>query len=237
MGALLAHHGLLLSGGGGGGATDPDFASRVALLHFDGADGSTTFTDVKGKTWTRTGAPEIDTAQSLYGGASMLVPGGASYLSTPSDADFDFGTGDFIFEFAVRWGTSNQYRTPFSRGYTTGAGAILLQTSTTSGRALRLYIGGSTICTESSGGADGTWHQYEVNRVGTTCRIFRAGVQTASGTSSANITHTAPMYIGGSPGGTGIFSIEGHMDEMRITKGVAGHTSNFTPPSAAFPDS
>jgi len=32
------------------------------------------------------------------------------------------------------------------------------------------------------------------------------------------------------------YSFNGWMEEMRITKGVARYTSNFTPPSAAFPD-
>ena len=48
--------------------------NNTTLLHFDGADGSSTFTDsgTSPVTWTRTGATvEIDTAQSKFGGASL----------------------------------------------------------------------------------------------------------------------------------------------------------------------
>jgi hypothetical protein len=84
-------------GGGGGGSTDPYWSSVVSLLHFDGANASTTFTDQTGKTWSAYGGVQIDTAQSKFGGASGLFNGASDYITTPSTAELTFGAGDDSF--------------------------------------------------------------------------------------------------------------------------------------------
>ena len=96
---MLAHRVMM-----GVASGDPYFANVVALLHFDGADGSTTFTDVKGHTFTAAGNAQIDTAQSLFGGASLLLDGSGDYIWAADSADWDFGTADFAVEL---WGRFN----------------------------------------------------------------------------------------------------------------------------------
>ena len=58
---------------------DPDWANVVLLLHLDGTDGSTTITDVKGNTCTTINTAAISTAQSKFGGASLLLDGLADH--------------------------------------------------------------------------------------------------------------------------------------------------------------
>ncbi len=65
----------------------------LALLKFEGTDGSTTFTDTTGnQTWAiAVGAPEIDTAQYKFGSSSMLidaVDGIDTTLATSMAGDF-----------------------------------------------------------------------------------------------------------------------------------------------------
>jgi hypothetical protein len=54
---------------------------------------------------------------------------------------------------------------------------------------------------------------------------------------STNSTHS--NFIVGVVYDNGGYAIDyqGYIDEIRITKGIARYTANFTPPSAAFPDS
>jgi hypothetical protein len=75
--------------------TDPSFASVSALLHFDGSDGSTTFTDVTGTIWTANGNAQIDTAQSVFGGASGLFDGTGDFITTPDATKFSLSNADF----------------------------------------------------------------------------------------------------------------------------------------------
>src|SRR3990172_8980810 len=72
-----------------------DDSFTVSLLHGDGVDGSTTFTDEDGRIWTPSGNAQIDTAQKKFGTGSMLFDGTGDYISTPDSIDFFFGTENF----------------------------------------------------------------------------------------------------------------------------------------------
>ncbi|MFB3885601.1 MAG: chitobiase/beta-hexosaminidase C-terminal domain-containing protein [Thermodesulfobacteriota bacterium] len=77
-----------------------------SLLHMNGADGSTTFTDDApggSHTWTAYGDAQIDTSQSKFSGASGLFDGSGDYLSSPDSDDWYWGTGDFTIDFWVRF--------------------------------------------------------------------------------------------------------------------------------------
>lgn len=68
-------------------------------LPFEGTNGSTTFTDLTGRTWTRTGSPSISTAQAYSGSSSGLFVGDGNIVSN-SNAGDAFGTGDFRIQIA-----------------------------------------------------------------------------------------------------------------------------------------
>ena len=71
------------------------------MLHFDGPNGSRTFTDsdLTPKTVTGHGDAQISTAYSEFGGASLKLDGSSgSYLSAPASPDWNF-SGDFTIDF------------------------------------------------------------------------------------------------------------------------------------------
>ena len=78
-GLLGLNGGTLLGGSGGGGGPGGGGGSYALLCHFDGADGATSSTDSSshGHTLTFGGAAQLDTAQSVFGGASLLLDEGA----------------------------------------------------------------------------------------------------------------------------------------------------------------
>jgi len=74
-----------------------------SLLHFNGADASTVFTDESGKAWTPSGTAALDTAQYKFGTASGLFPStGDGYISTAAHTDFNFAGGAFTIDFWFR---------------------------------------------------------------------------------------------------------------------------------------
>lgn len=220
---------------------DPYFANVVALLHFDGTDGSTTFTDVKGHTFTANGNAQIDTAQSLFGGASGLFDGSGDYLSTPDSADWDFGTGDFTLELAVRFNALpvNSSMTFLSTYQNSSSGwSFQYRNDSGGGSGNRLQInmtGDTTNLTFAWSPSAATWYRVSLARSGTSVRAFVDGAQVGSTVeSSANLSSAAALVVGQI--GSGIHYFNGWMDEVRITKGVARYAANYLPWAAQFPD-
>ena len=79
--------------------TDPNFADVSLLLHGDGANNSTTFTDSSSNNFTlsRVGDVKISTTESKFGGSSIFFDGTGDYLTLANNSDFNF-PNDFTVE-------------------------------------------------------------------------------------------------------------------------------------------
>lgn len=230
--SLLAMQGRMLRSGGSGGGTDPHWANVVSLLHFEGADASTTFTDSTGmRTWTASGNAQIDTASSRFGGSSMLSDGSNDYIYTPTSSDFAF-PGDFTLEAYVYLQSSGNY---------TGDRSIFI-VNNSGGISFGLYNGKLALSANAlaydliSSSAVPTlqWVHVAACRDSSTLRLFIDGVLDATATVSRSYISSNSASIACPT--TNNFCINGNLDEVRITKGVARYMSSFTPPSAAFPN-
>jgi hypothetical protein len=82
----------------------------------------------------------------------------------------------------------------------------------------------------------GTWYHIAICRASGTYRFFVNGTVTGSGSDSTNISYTLGnlFYIGSTNDQQ--LQLNGYMDDLRITKGYARYTANFTAPTAAFPN-
>jgi len=207
------------------------------LLHFDGADASTTFTDEAGHTWTANGNAQIDTAQSKFGGASGLFDGTGDYISAPDSYDWRLDDGDdasgwtidFWVRFATTPGTENQV---FVAQYADGNNHWRLRYLN---GTLSFYLraGGSITVTISNNwtpSAD-TWYHVAVVKDGANgYMMFVDGTQI--GSTQTDVSTMPDMSGGlviGVRGGDTDWAFNGWLDELRISKGVARWTSNFTP--------
>lgn len=221
----------------GGGGTDPFFANVSALLHFDGNG-----VDVTGKTWTASNSPTFDTVAPLYGTGSLQTGSGPAYYTSPSNAGFNFGTGNFTIEIAFSIPSG---ATPAGYYFFDGVGAgnlTVIQWNPSGDLAYYDPVTGSSGSLYNNGPSSsalaGTGrHTIAICRSGTTIYAFFDGVMWASQTgANHNKTHTQVRINdnGSTPGqGNPLTKI----DEVRITKGVARYTSNYTPSSIPFPNS
>ena len=222
-------------------STKAGFDSYVkALLHMNGSDGSTTFTDETGKTWTANGNAQIDTAQSKFGGASGLFDGTGDYITTADSADFDVGSGDFTVDFWFRKNTNGTFQPVFGQSNSSATGttiSIYGYMSLTSNKiAIYGYTGSTLKSLESSSTVtDTSWHHYAAVRSGNTLYLFLDG--TSEGTLDVTgITFnnsSNQMSIGRVGEYNGQYA-NGWIDEFRFSKGIARWTANFTPPTSEY---
>jgi hypothetical protein len=207
--------------------------NTVVLLNYNNAG----IFDSAGKNVLESvGNVQIDTAVTKFGTGSIEFDGSGDYLVVPDNAALNFGTGDFTAEFWVYFNSVADV-TFVGKGLS-GAYAWLLQYN--SGN-LRFYSGDngslSSFYTRSWSPSTDTWYHVAFTRESSTLRFFVDGIQLGgTDTVTQDLTSTANVNIGRNEDAGGIQYLNGYLDDLRITKGVARYTENFTPPEAEFPD-
>ena len=229
-------------------AGDANYASVSLLLHGDGANASTTFTDNSPtpKTPTVNGNAQISTAQSKFGGASIKLDGAGDYITYADSADFAFGTGDFTVEcwfYESATGAIRQIVGQHSTASLTNTSFIILSDSGKLSFSAN-YGSVSVVAANASTHTGSAWHHVAGVRDGTNIRLYLDGVHIASaaiGTNTVN-NSTRPLCIGTVMNDTGRepagYDFNGYIDDLRISKGVARYTGtgSFTPPAQAHPN-
>lgn len=178
------------------------------------------------------GNAQIDTTVKKYGTGSLEFDGTGDWLLVPDSPDQRLGTGNFTIECWLYLSATGTARGIVGKGTST-TGWLL---STNTSNAVVFTYGTSTIT--STGTLSGTtWYHIAVVREGTgsnQTKIYIDGTNDGTGTVSTDFTQTNAAYVGANR--TGGDPMNGYIDDLRITKGVARYTANFTAPTAAFPD-
>jgi hypothetical protein len=212
-------------------AADPNWGNVTLLLHMDGANDGTTFTDDCGHTMTPSGGIVTKTGQYRFASASAYYGSTGSTgakLTTPSSSDFNFGTGDFTVEMWVYFTAAGNVPTIFDTRSADGDSGLVIYRNSGSAYAFSAGLARAS----ASGVVNNTWHHLAVTRSSGSVRVFVDGVSGTAATYSSSITCPGSLTIGHKSASNQ--TIPGYIDEVRITKGVARYTSDFTPPSEPF---
>jgi hypothetical protein len=180
------------------------------------------------------GDAKVSTAQYKYGTASMYFDGTGDRVHTgPSNPLIALGTGNFTVECWVNKLDTN-HRGIWQISSTAGG----LQAST-SNLALgyqtgvwQIYRNGNSESASYSI-TPNTWYHTAVVRNSGTTKLYVNGTEVISVADTNNYTGTY-MVIGGYYDTNYLHN--GYIDDLRITKGYARYTSNFTAPTSALKD-
>lgn len=225
----------------GGGNPVPS-GTKVFHLHMDGSNGSSTFTDQTGKTWTALGGAVLSTTNAQFGTACGLFDGTAG-ISTPYDSSLLLGMGTWMLDFWVRpdSGGSDQDLLAHREASDNSNFWFLRRTSADVLRFLVKY-GGTTMADISTVGSVSTSTYTHVRVVATSQHIdgiaFNGVFQSLSGTNGSSgspgmPTPTVKFWIGcGDDSVAG--GLNGRHDEMLLVMGGTYSTSNFTPPTVPW---
>jgi hypothetical protein len=211
-------------------------SNTILLLKFDNAG----IYDAIGKNDLITyGNSQISTTQKKYGTGAMYFDG-SSYVKIPTSVggDLDFQSIDFTIEFWAnspmsanqgwvdKWGSSSS-RSVFI-GYSNSSPSSGVNFNWTTNGTNWSAINSLSIPSAN------VWHHYAAIRNGNTLNFFIDGVSQGTASISGSIYSSSSPFIIGCNGETlgSSWYYTGYIDDLRIIKGKALYTANFTPPSA-----
>jgi hypothetical protein len=216
--------------------TDPSFSNIVLLLHMDGSNNSTTFTDSSSsaRTVTASGTAKLTTTSPQYGSAAGLFDG-SGYLRISDGTWCQLNTTCTIETWFNVASLSSTYMAFFSKAayaqnyswglYVNNAGFIFYTNQTNSS-----FTATATVTT-------GVWHHVAITyTVGSGVTLWLDGTAISASNSIAITDASADVIIGAADSTYPNSFFVGKLDDFRITKGVARYGATFTP-VGPFPDS
>lgn len=205
------------------------------LLHMDGTNGGTTFTDSSNlaATVTNNGSATVSTTSPKFGTGSGSFDG-SNYLSLGGQSAYAFGSADFTIE---GWfnptGSGGSADSLIGFG-PTGVDGVYPSIIRVSGN-LCYY---TNVGTRITGGSltTNTWQHIALVRKAGVTNLYLEGVAQGTQYADTNVYlngATRPLIngYGLAPGTLGMI---GKTDELQIINGAAKYTANFTPPTRAF---
>ena len=175
----------------------------------------------------------VSTTQSEFGGSSMKFNGTTDFLTANSTPNLDLSTGDYTIEL---WAYSTATTNAVDSCLGWGGNSIMLYHDATNW-TYEVGNGSSVVFQITTPYTAIVWVNLALTRNANTFTLWKNGVSSATSTSSTSISLTGKTLYIGVNGYIGLAQkFTGYIDDLRITKGIARYTANFTPSAYAFQD-
>ena len=176
----------------------------------------------------------VTTSIRKYGTGSLYFDGTGDVLAVPDSRLFDYGSGDWTIEFWM-YRTVNAAQTLITKRTSNAVAGIPNIFANTSNKIV-VECSGQTTLTPTGTISNNVWTHVAIVRSGSgsnNVKIYFDGTADATTVSWTALTaNTSPIYIGGDSNGN---NFTGYLSDIRITRGLARYTANFTPPSKQLP--
>lgn len=220
---------------------EPYWADTVLLLNGNGANNSTSIIDSSSYNFTMTRSIALlRNDQKKYGSASIYMDT-TGYIATPTNSAFSFSNNNFTIEtwynptrqerqgiFYGMWGE-------YQGGNSSEGGWVLDYDSGNLSLAVSSMATGAYWQSVVSSLSNGTWYHIALVRSGSNIKLFKNGISVINANLTSNSTkfgNVGELYFGSwSPPETRFYT-QAYYDDIRVTKGIARYTTNFTPPGA-----
>ena len=204
------------------------------LLHLDGTNGGSTFTDELGHTVNISGTPTTSTTQIKFGATSAYFNSGSSYLNLGTNADWTFGADPYTVDFWI-------YPTDFSSEHAiidfdslgsagTRNNGFLLVSAITTGK-LRAFSSGAYSAATNGALTLNAWNHIAIVRSASANNIYINGVKDSSTLPNPNMSNGGLLINYGCDSYAGSVS---YIDEFRVLKGYAVWTNSFSVPTSPY---
>jgi hypothetical protein len=182
------------------------------------------------------GNAQVSTSVVKYGSGSMAFDGTGDALTLPNSPVLQLGSADYTMEFWAYRSAATNMTWVFLNGNSSNFAGLRVDTDTSGNIFLLISTSGSAWAINTSGTAvlpTSTWTHIAVVRFGTSIRLYVNGISQISTTLSGAVTAGTSQQIGANFGATQV--VNGYVDDLRLTLGIARYTANFTPPQVALP--
>ena len=167
----------------------------------------------------------LETPTAVTG--SVVFDGTGDNLTLAASTDFAWGTGDFTWEAWV-YSTASDHTTGNHYMFDLGGGNIAAMSYYQD--KFNYYNSTVGSSPQISGFLANEWHHVAVARQNGTTKMFLDGVMGMSFADTHNYgTSALAAEVAGYAGG-GTLNWQGYISNLRVLKGTALYTSNFTPP-------
>jgi hypothetical protein len=172
--------------------------------------------------------------QTKYAAYSMYFDGTGDYITLPPSSAFTFGTGDFTIEgWIYLTGLNATANGIFQQGTSFFPGSVVntVAFATLNTSNFQIYAAGAQHnFSPAVVPSLNTWYHFAVVRSSGTTKAYINGT---SGISVSDATDYTGTYFGiGNIYGFNGYTQNGYIEDLRITKGLARYTANFTPPTS-----
>ena len=215
-----------------GAAPDAQFNYVTMLLHGDGTNGAQNNTFLDSSTNAFTITRNGNTTQGSFSPYGSNWSNAFNLVSTPdyldiaSNAAFGMGTGDYTIESWFYCTDTGGYQPIIDcRASSPVTGQILFRVYAT-GQFYFSIEGTGTVLTSPANIATNTWVHAAVVKASGVYTLYINGTSVATASNSVSIP-TSPVRIGNDQQNGNNF--KGYLSNVRIVKGTAVYTSNFTP--------